>query len=354
MKKNITVLLTGAGAPGAPGIINCYKHNGERNIRIVGVDANPNAAGKGLVDAFYPVPPANDPAFISSVLEICAMEKVDIVIPIVTRELEHFSRNKKTFEAEGIKVSVMDFDTLRIVNDKGNLLDAMKAEGIPTAEYLIAETSEQLFSCINKLGYPENPVCVKATIGNGSRGVRIIEVEGDGYDRFFNEKPNSSFISYSTVYSALNGRDIPRMMVMEYLPGDEYSVDVLSDKGRIITMVCRKGTKVVSSIQVESVIVENHEIAELCSEVVNKIHISGVFGFDVKCDKNGKPRVIEINPRLTAGIVACAAAGCNIPYLELLRQLGEPIPEPKTHYGVVMTRHWEEIFYDADGSKIDW
>lgn len=354
MKKDITVLLTGAGAPGAPGIINCYKKNGERNIRIIGVDANSNAAGKGLVDAFYKVPSASDPDFISSVLSVCDAEKIDIVVPIVTRELEHFSKNKSLFEEKKIKVSVMDFDTLKIVNDKGNLLDAMKASGIPTAEYYIANNSEQLFNYIDKLGYPYKPVCVKATFGNGSRGVRIIEADGDGYDRFFNEKPNSSFISYSTVYNALNGRDIPKMMVMEYLPGDEYSVDVLSDKEKIISMICRKGTKVVSSIQVESVIVDNSKIISLCSEVVKKLHISGVFGFDVKCDIYGNPRIIEINPRLTAGIVACAAAGCNIPYLELLRQLGETIPEQKIQYGVVMTRRWEEVFYDATGSRIDW
>ena len=38
MLNDITVLMTGAGAPGAPGILRCYKNNGERNIRIIGVD----------------------------------------------------------------------------------------------------------------------------------------------------------------------------------------------------------------------------------------------------------------------------------------------------------------------------
>ena len=44
--RPITVLLTGCGAPGVPGIIKCLRKNGERDIRIVGVDMNENA-GEG-------------------------------------------------------------------------------------------------------------------------------------------------------------------------------------------------------------------------------------------------------------------------------------------------------------------
>ena len=46
MENTVTVLMTGAGAPGAPGIIRCLRKNGERSIRIVGVDMNENAAGR--------------------------------------------------------------------------------------------------------------------------------------------------------------------------------------------------------------------------------------------------------------------------------------------------------------------
>lgn len=354
MKRDITVLLTGAGAPGAPGIVNCYRNNGERRIRIVGVDANENASGKGLTDAFYVVPKASSADFIPEILSICKQESVDIVVPIVTRELENFALNKVQFMRAGIKISVLDAETLHIVNDKGNLLDAIKAQKIDTARYKIVNTDQELFRAIHEIGYPDSPVCIKATMGNGSRGVRIIDPKGNGYERFFNEKPNSSYTSYETVFEALNGREIPRMMVMECLPGSEYSVDVLSTESEIIAMVCRKGTRVVSSIQVESVIENNTVVLDLCRAVTGKLKIVGEFGFDIKCDCMEKPYIIEINPRLTAGIVACAAAGCNIPYFELLRQMDEPIPNYEIKYGVVMTRHWQEEFFGASGEKIDW
>ena len=39
MKLNdITVLMSACGSPSIPGMIRCLKENGERNIRVVGVD----------------------------------------------------------------------------------------------------------------------------------------------------------------------------------------------------------------------------------------------------------------------------------------------------------------------------
>lgn len=102
--KECTVLMTGCGAPGAPGIIRCLRKNGERDIRIVAVDRNENAGARDLVDAFYSVPSAEKEDFLPAVLDICRRESVQIVIPIVTRELMKFARARAEFEALGAKV----------------------------------------------------------------------------------------------------------------------------------------------------------------------------------------------------------------------------------------------------------
>lgn len=354
MKKDITILLTGVGGPGAPGMIKCYRNNGDRNIRIVGVDMNENAAGKGLVDSFYTVPKAKSPEFIPTVFEICKKEKVDIVVPIVTRELKGFSENIELFESIGTKLSVMSADQLAIVNNKGVLLDAMKEKGLPTAEYKMVDTVDELFTAIDQLGYPHRAVCIKATDGNGSRGIRMLDVPEKDYDRFFSDKPDSHFVSYEYLKKIFFGRDIPRLMVMELLPGVEYSVDVIANEDGPMAMVCRKGLKVVSSNQVECVIEDNKAVLDVCRDVIKAFGLVGQFGFDLKCNVAGTPYVLEINPRLTAGIVACAAAGCNLPYLELTRLLGEKMPEFKINYGTIMTRHWQEDFFDSEGNRINW
>ena len=140
--------MTGCGAPGAPGIIRCLRKNGERDIRIVAVDRNENAGARDLVDAFYTVPSAEKEDFLPAVLDICRREGVQVVIPIVTRELMKFARSRSEFEAIGAKVSVMEPDKLEIVNNKAHLLDAMRAHGLRTPEYRRVHTVEKLKAAV--------------------------------------------------------------------------------------------------------------------------------------------------------------------------------------------------------------
>ena len=118
-------------------------------------------------------------------LDICRRESVQVVIPIVTRELMKFARARAEFEALGAKVSVMEPDKLEIVNNKAHLLDAMRAHGLRTPEYRRVHTVEKLKAAVSALGYPEKALCVKAAVGNGSRGIRMLNanISRDVYKR---------------------------------------------------------------------------------------------------------------------------------------------------------------------------
>ncbi len=354
--KDITVLLTGCGAPGAPGIIQCLRKVTERHVRIVGVDMNENAASRGLADAFHVVPAAKDDAFIPRVLEICRTEKVDVVEPIVTRELMKFSLAVPEFERLGVKVAVMKPDVLAIVNNKAALLSAMRDKGIPTADFRVAHTVEELKAACAELGYPHKAVCVKGAVGNGSRGVRMVDPFISKYDLFFNDKPNSMYISYDELIDTLSEKpEIPEMLVMEYLGGTEYTVDFLADRGKPKYAVCRRGLSVVTSNMMSLVITENPQVQELCERVVSAFGMDGNFGFDLLYDAGEKePHVLEVNPRLTAGVVACAAAGVNLPYLGIKRLLGEELPACEIKYGTRMSRRLQESFFDPDDRPIAW
>ena len=195
---SLRVLMTGAGAPGFPSILHCLKNNGERDLFFVGVDMNPMATGRSLVDKFYRVPSASDSSFIDSILNICESENIDVVISIVTRELELFAESKNRFEAINTKLCVMDKGPLHIANNKGLLLTSMRDAGLPTPSFFVVHTPSELFQAIYDLDYPNKPVVVKPTFGNGSRGTRIIDANISRYDMFF--RTSASFLS-----SVLNG-----------------------------------------------------------------------------------------------------------------------------------------------------
>ena len=85
--KDITVLVSACGAQFMPGLADCLKQNGERNVRIVGVDMGIDKTVLQMVDALYQVPRATDPEYVDRLLEICRKEKVDVVMPFMSAEL---------------------------------------------------------------------------------------------------------------------------------------------------------------------------------------------------------------------------------------------------------------------------
>lgn len=355
MLKDITVLMTGAGAPGAPGIIRCLRKNGERKIRLIGVDMNENAAGRKLVDVFYRVPSAKEPDFIDSILDICKKEGVQVVIPLVTRELFKFAENAREFEEIGATVSVMDMKALSIVNNKVRLLTKMRELGLETPEFIPCRTADEVEKACAQLGYPQKAICVKGAEGNGSRGVRLIDPEKSLYELLFNEKPNSMYMSYHDLMLALREKnDIPSMMVMELLPGEEYGVDTLCDHGTVLYMAGRHNYAVNSSIPQGSILENREEPFVIARELIEKLKMSGNVNFDFKYDACGKARLIEINPRLSATIVSYAPAGINFPYLRIKQLLGEELPQISLKEGCVMQRRYGEVFFDPDGNEIEW
>ena len=86
MLKDITVLMSASSSPSMPGMIRCLRNNGERSIKVVGIDMTSDPSAKFMVDAFYQVPAANDPIFCDLVLDICKREKKTIIF--VTHDIE--------------------------------------------------------------------------------------------------------------------------------------------------------------------------------------------------------------------------------------------------------------------------
>ena len=346
--------MTGTGAPGFPSILNCFRNNGERDLYIVGVDMNPMAPCRSKVDKFYQVPPASDPGFIDSILEICEKEKIQIVVSIVTKELEIFASAKSRFIDIGTIVSTMDYETLHISNNKGMLLTEMKMAGLPTPDFRVVHTPEELEKAIYELGYLYKPVVIKPTFGNGSRGTRILDRKMSRYDLLFKEKPNNQYMRIDELMTIVAEKnEIPEMLVMEFLPGQEICVDILADHGKTLFCSTRVGT-VMNSIMVSSEVKYIAEAANLAQKVVSLLSLDGNIDFDMKYGSDGFPYVMEINPRLPAGVAVQAAAGINFPYMRIKQLLGEELPCCVITEGYAMQFINREILYAPDGTLFEW
>ncbi len=344
--KDITVLITAAGNVFMPGTTNCIRNNQERNIRLVGADMNDDRTMLEMFDVYYPVPRGDDPNYVNVLLDICKKEKVDIILPIMSSELNALAKNRQKFESIGTKVSVSNLEQLEIANDKRKLFDFMRDNNIPCAMYSEVHNICELEDKVKEFGYPETPVCIKATKGSGSRGFRIIDESKSKFDAFMNDKPNSCCITLDELKSIFAGvEEFPELMVMEFLPGQEYTVDLLADKGKTIYNCCRKSLNMENSIMLDGMVVDNQDVKNICSLVTEKLNLDGNIGFDVKERADGTPVIMECNPRITAGIPVFAIAGVNLPYLNIKRLLGESLPDVVENTGLIVKRRWKEMYH---------
>ncbi len=144
--------MTGAGAPGAAGIIKCLQQNPSFNITVA--DADANAVGRHLVKNFEKIPQATDENFVESVLAVCRKHDIHVLMPLVTKELIPLALHKKDFEANGVKVLVSEAPSLEIANNKSRLYEFLQWRGIDVPDFRIVETTDQFITAAAELGYP--------------------------------------------------------------------------------------------------------------------------------------------------------------------------------------------------------
>ncbi|GGE23165.1 carbamoyl phosphate synthase [Marinithermofilum abyssi] len=355
MLKPMTVLLTGVGSPGAPGVIKSLRAVKEYDFRIIGIDMNPHAVGQVMVDKFFIGPEATDPDFVPKLIRLCSAENVEVILPLVSKELPRFAKNFHRFKEIGTVVSVSEYNRLMQVINKGTLIHTLKKKGIPTPRSVIVNTVEGLRKALHDLGYPDHPVCFKPVVSDGSRGFRILDTRKNRLDPLFNEKPNSAYISDHELFRILSDCSvIPETIVMEYLPGEEYSIDLLARDGEVIIAIPRLREAIVNGISVKSTIVKEDDVIAYASRIVRELRLHGNIGVQICRDKDTQPKIIEINPRIQGTIVHCTAAGVNLPYLAV--KLAKEIPihssELCVQWGTRMTRYWEEVFWSEAGQPI--
>lgn len=343
MTKKINVLITGAGAPAGPGIIKCL--NQDEKIVLYATDSNEHASGRYLTQHFFVCPNASDEHYIEFMLEACLQHKIDVLLPVVTRELFHLSKYKPHFEKQGTHVIVSEYDALEIANNKSLLHQCLQRGGYTCADFKIINTFEQLEEGINYFLAKFGRVCIKPSVSNGSRGVRIIDQSVDSYDLLFNQKPNSLFTTKENFLLTVNGRNFPQLLLAEVLPGEEYTVDSLIENGNPLLIVPRVRTKMNGGISVAGQILENEEIINNVKQICELLKLHGPIGFQFKKDSTGVFKLLEINPRIQGSSVTLMGAGVNLPLLAINQAIGTQLSTPKINWGVNFIRFYDEVYY---------
>lgn len=148
------------------------------------------------------------------------------------------------------------------------------------------------------------PAFVKPDIGEGGHGAFLAEQK----EHFL----NVSFDNY---------------LVTEYLPGKEYTVDCLTDKDGIMRYVSprvRKRTMAGISVAGYTETV-TEEILQIAQTINSRLSFEGLWYFQLRADKEGSLKLMEISVRCAGGMCLTRAKGINLPLLTVYIALGQEI-----------------------------
>lgn len=337
--------MTGAGAPGAPGIIKCLLQ--AEWIQLFVADADSEATGRFIHPNFIQLPRAEEAHFSEELLRVCLQYNISIILPLVTRELFPLSRNRSAFADKGIKILVSSEQSIQTANNKASCYQFLQQKGIQVPHFYVANTVEEFIHAAFELGHPRNDFCFKPSISNGSRGFRVVSDSIDESSQLFDQKPYNTYIAYPIALSILSSKPFPQLLVTEHLPGEEYSVDCLAEEGKAQLIVPRLRTRMINGISVKGAFVHEDAIIEYCRRIIEAIGLHGNIGIQVKKRASGEALLLEINPRVQGTIVAALGAGVNFPLLAVKQALGMPIEEyeKSIKWGTRFARYWTETFY---------
>lgn len=307
------ILITGAGGPAATTL---FKSVMGPEYRFYMGDMDAYAAGLYFVpeDRRVILPRGDSEQFVDFVIDYCQQHNIKALIPTVDIELVTISKKLKRFADAGICLYLSSAETLAMCFDKYELLSQCHKSGLKVGGYEIWQGQELSAEW-------EFPLILKDRTGSGGRDIYLIESVDElaSYDK-----------------SGL-------FLLQEYLPGMEFSVDTyVNTKGDVIAAVPRQRLKVDSGIAVTARTIKNDSVIKYALKVAQAIPLRGVANIQVRIDRQGEPKLLEINPRFPGTMSITVAAGVNMPEIYLRELMGECVEGFRDFEEVVQVRYWED------------
>jgi carbamoyl-phosphate synthase large subunit len=311
----LNVLLT-AGSRRVP-LVNAFK----RALapcgggRVVVTDVNALSPAVLVADTAYRVPLSTDEGYIAALERICRLERVGLLVPTIDDELEAIGAAKARFERAGVRVAAADATVAAICNDKYRTCEYLRAHGVAAARsWLPGDVPAGLAP----------PFFVKPRNGRGSIGAFAARTAREL--EFF-----SGYVSSP--------------VIQEYLDGAEYTIDVLCDRGRAISVVPRERVVIRAGVMDRGRTVRSQPLIDLALACAAALEFDGAINIQCRLSR-GVPTVFEINPRFAGGIPLTIAAGADFPGMLVRLALGRRVPPSIGRFtdGLWMTSYEASFF----------
>ena len=222
---------------------------------------------------------------------------IDIVFPQTSWEIFQLSKASNQI-GKYCKLLASSHEAIKICENKFLMYEHFKGK-MEVPEYYLVNTLEELENAASKLGYPSKDVVFKPPEGKGARGVRVMTEKSDRYELLFKGRPYAKYISMDELKKTVGDREIPQMMVMEYLEGGELKIDPVLQNGDMLVCSVKNRMNFDSGLAMGFEVIEDNEAIEYGKEVMR--HLPMDYCVDI-CTRGDM--LMEINPRVSTFVYA--------------------------------------------------
>jgi len=272
----------------------------------------------------YPSPVSSPDRFIEWLIKEVKTNGYDMVLPTELATQMLIVKNREELERYA-GIPFADYELISSVHNKAWLMQKAGSNGYSCPKTYFLDDLKTVEDIKDTMEYP---VVIKPRISSGSRGIIYVK------------RPSELVSAYLKVHGKY-----PFPIIQEFIPnGGAYGVGVLfnfNSEPRACFVYKRLREYPVTggpSTLRESVV--NEEIKETALSLLKSLGWKGVAMVEFRVDsRDGRPKLMEINPRFWGSLQLAILSGVDFPYL-LYKLSTEGDVEPVNNYKVGVNCRW--------------
>jgi predicted ATP-grasp superfamily ATP-dependent carboligase len=245
---------------------------------------------------------AEPEAYVDALGEAIERTGCKVLMPCF-EDVELVIRHRDRLPAD-VRVAVPAFEDWAVAEDKLDYVERVAAAGCPVPKTYRIESREALRDVAAKLTFP---IVVKVRMGNGARGVEIVERRDDLEARFF---------------ALVEEFELPVHrwpILQEQLRGRKFKLDGVFAQGESVAtsvfeiLRCKGANNFGTSTF--RVTVDEPQLTQHAIQALQALNWHGMFNTDWICDEHGTAHLIDINGRLSGAVAVPYEAGMDLPWI---------------------------------------